>query len=127
MLRGLHYQLTNPQAKLIRVVYGEIFDVAVDVRKTSSTFGKWVGKYLSSDNKYQMWIPVGFAHGFYVTSKKAEVLYKTTDFYNPNDERCILWNDVSLSINWPLLKDLPPVISSKDQAGVSFKNADYFT
>ena len=126
VLRGLHYQLTKPQAKLTRVVYGEIFDVAVDIRKNSNTFGKWIGKYLSSENNHQMWIPVGFAHGFYVISDRAEVLYKTTDFYSPDDERCILWNDDSLSIDWPLLKSSPPVISPKDLEGVSFQNADYF-
>ena len=126
VLRGLHYQLNKPQAKLIRVLKGEIFDVAVDIRKNSNTFGKWVGRYLSSENNHQMWIPAGFAHGFYVTSEKADVLYKTTDFYTPEDERCILWNDNSLSIDWPLLNNSPPIISSKDLEGVSFQNADYY-
>lgn len=126
VLRGLHYQLINSQDKLVRVLHGEIFDVAVDIRRNSNTFGKWVGRYLSSENNHQMWIPAGFAHGFYVTSGKAEVLYKTTDFYTPGDERCILWNDSYLSIDWPLLENLPPIISAKDLEGVSFHNADYF-
>ena len=126
VLRGLHYQLTKPQAKLIRVIHGEIFDVVVDIRKTSNTFGQWIGRYISSENNHQMWVPTGFAHGFYVTSDKADVLYKTTDFYSPEDERCIVWNDDSLSIDWPITKDSPPIVSSKDHKGISFKSADYF-
>ena len=126
VLRGLHYQITKPQAKLIRVVHGEIFDVAVDIRKSSTTFGHWVSEYLSSENNHQMWVPIGFAHGFYVVSDKAEVLYKTTDYYSPDDERCILWNDTFLSIDWPILNNSSPIISPKDIQGVSFHNADYF-
>lgn len=126
VLRGLHYQTTNPQAKLVRVLNGEIYDVAVDLRKSSKTFGKWVGKKLSSENNHQIWIPDGFAHGFYVISDSADVLYKTTDFYEPKSEKCILWNDPSLSISWPTDKNNQPIISLKDQKGTSFLNADYF-
>jgi dTDP-4-dehydrorhamnose 3,5-epimerase len=126
VLRGLHYQLNDPQAKLVSVLNGEIFDVAVDLRKDSKTFGQWAGKILSSENKHQMWVPVGFAHGFYVTSKHADVLYKTSDFYNPKDERCILWNDDFLSIEWPISNNIQPILSPKDLEGVSFHNADHF-
>lgn len=126
VLRGLHYQLEKPQAKLIRVLNGEIFDVAVDIRQNSPTFGKWVGRYLSSSNNYQMWIPEGFAHGFYVISDYADVCYKTTDFYDPEDERCIVWNDSYLSIEWPSSNTSTPIISSKDLEGDAFNDADYF-
>lgn len=126
VLRGLHYQIKNPQAKLVRVLKGEIFDVAVDIRKNSQNFGKWVGHYLSSENSNQMWIPVGFAHGFYVISEYAEVLYKTTDYYSPDSERCILWNDEKLSIDWPIEENNTPIVSSRDMNGDLFTNADYF-
>lgn len=118
ILRGLHYQTENTQGKLVRVVSGEVFDVAVDIRKGSPTFGKWVGIYLSAENKRQLWVPEGFAHGFYVTSEEAEFVYKCTDFYNPNAEISIKWDDELLMINWPLLNE--PCLSSKDQDGISF-------
>jgi dTDP-4-dehydrorhamnose 3,5-epimerase len=124
VLRGLHYQIKQPQAKLIRVVGGEIFDVAVDIRKNSPTFGQWVGEKLSAENKRQMWIPEGFAHGFLVLSEVAEVLYKTTDFYAPEYERCILWNDPDVGINWNLAT--APILSAKDRAGKLFKEAELF-
>ena len=115
ILRGLHYQTENTQGKLVRVVSGEVFDVAVDIRKESPTFGKWVGVYLSAENKRQLWIPEGFAHGFYVTSDEAEFVYKCTDYYNPNAEQSILWNDLKLGVAWPLQDE--PLLSSKDQQG----------
>lgn len=124
VLRGLHYQLQQAQGKLVRVVSGEIFDVAVDVRKSSPTFGKWISAVLSAENKHQIWVPVGFAHGFQVLSETAEVLYKATDFYAPEHERSILWNDPDIGIEWP--SDISPVLSGKDGAGVPFKSADYF-
>lgn len=124
VLRGLHYQIENVQGKLIRVVVGEIFDVAVDLRERSPTCGEWVGTRLSAENKRQLWIPGGFAHGFLVLSDVAEVLYKTTDFYAPEHERCIRWNDPALGIEWPLSHD--PIVSAKDRAGVAFKEADLF-
>jgi len=125
VIRGLHYQITRPQGKLIRVVRGRIFDVAVDVRKSSPTFGQWVSFELSCENKYQLWIPPGFAHGFLVLSEFAEVLYKTTDYYYPQGERIILWNDPDLAINWPLSSS--PILSLKDQAGKPFKMAEVFS
>lgn len=112
ILRGLHYQIENTQGKLVRVVSGEVFDVAVDIRKNSPTFGKWVGVYLSAENKHQLWVPEGFAHGFYVTSNEAEFVYKCTDYYNPSAEYSILWNDPELDIKWPLVND--PLLSDKD-------------
>lgn len=118
VLRGLHYQDPKPQGKLVRVTQGEVFDVAVDIRKDSPTYGKWVGEVLSADNKKQLWIPEGLAHGFLVLSDTAEFLYKTTDYYAPEYERCILWNDPDLKIKWPL-HGLPK-LSSKDQNGLSF-------
>jgi dTDP-4-dehydrorhamnose 3,5-epimerase len=124
-LRGLHYQISQPQGKLVRVVAGEVFDVAVDIRKYSSTFGQWVGHYLSAENKRMLWIPPGFAHGFYVTSAEAEVLYKATDYYAPQWERTILWNDPSINIQWPMQNELP-VLSSKDQGGKLLADADVF-
>lgn len=124
VLRGLHYQIQQAQGKLIRVVSGEIFDVAVDIRRSSPTFGQWVGHFLSAENKQQLWVPMGFAHGFLVVSAMAEVLYKTTDFYAPAQERCIRWDDPDLDIAWPL--SAPPILSTKDQAGVSFHNAEVF-
>lgn len=117
ILRGLHYQTENTQGKLVRVVSGEVFDVAVDIRKDSPTFGLWVGEYLSSENKRQLWIPEGFAHGFYVTSDEAEFVYKCTDYYNPEAEVSIKWDDSKLGINWPL--DGEPLLSNKDKNGIS--------
>lgn len=124
VLRGLHYQIQQPQGKLVYAIAGAIFDVAVDLRKSASTFGQSVSCFLSAENKRQLWIPPGFAHGFLVLSKAAEVLYKTTDYYAPQHERCILWNDPDLAIDWPLCA--PPVISTKDQAGQLFKTAEVF-
>ncbi len=124
VIRGLHYQIKQPQGKLVRVIQGEVFDVAVDLRKHSPTFGCWVGEILSAGNRKQMWIPEGFAHGFLVTSEWAEVLYKTTDVWAPKHERCILWNDSELSIQWPIKKD--PGLSDKDRSGQSFSNAEVF-
>ena len=123
-LRGLHYQFPNPQGKLVRVIYGEIFDVIVDIRRSSSTFGQWRGINLSSDNMKQIWIPPGFAHGFLTLSSKAEVLYKTTEHRHEESERTIIWNDKDLLIEWPLSKDL--IISNKDKNGTAFKKAPYF-
>ncbi|NOI30719.1 dTDP-4-dehydrorhamnose 3,5-epimerase [Vibrio coralliilyticus] len=120
-VRGLHYQTENTQGKLVHVVSGEVFDVAVDMRKKSPTFGKWVGIYLSAENKKQLWIPEGFAHGFYVTSEEAEFVYKCTDYYNPGSEVCIQWNDADLNIDWPI--NHAPMMSRKDANGVSFLGA----
>ncbi|MBO1351738.1 MAG: dTDP-4-dehydrorhamnose 3,5-epimerase [Hormoscilla sp. GUM202] len=125
VLRGLHYQIQQPQGKLVRVVRGEVFDVAVDIRKSSPDFGKWVGCLLSADNHRQLWIPAGFAHGFLVVSEVAEMLYKTTDYYAPNHERCIIWNDPDLAIDWPL-GGKTTVLSAKDSAGLPFKSAEVF-
>ena len=113
-LRGLHYQLNHPQGKLARVVSGEIFDVAVDLRKSSGHFGQWIGILLSAENKKQLWIPAGFAHGFYVLSESAELLYKCTEYYHPEDDHCLLWNDETIAIDWPLL-DSSPSLSDKDK------------
>ena len=124
VLRGLHYQIRQPQGKLVRVVAGEVFDVAIDLRKASPTFGLWVGVTLSGANHRQLWIPEGFGHGFVVTSESAEVLYKTTDYWAPEHERCILWNDAALGIDWPL--DGLPLLSGKDQAGTLLADAEVF-
>lgn len=124
VLRGLHYQIQQPQGKLVRVAMGEVFDVAVDLRRNSEYFGQWVGVHLSAENKHQLWVPPGFAHGFLVLSENAEFLYKTTDYYAPAYERSVLWNDPDLGIDWPI--DQPPILSSKDQLGRQFKNADVF-
>ena len=124
VLRGLHYQIEQPQGKLVRVVRGAVFDVAVDIRKGSSTFGKWVGMELSEDNYKQHWIPAGFAHGFLVTSDSAEFLYKTTDYYAPEHERCIAWNDPAIGIEWPLTTQ--PCLSAKDQKGLALREAETF-
>ncbi|TVQ47830.1 MAG: dTDP-4-dehydrorhamnose 3,5-epimerase [Gloeocapsa sp. DLM2.Bin57] len=124
VLRGLHYQIQQPQGKLVRVVLGSIFDVAVDIRKSSPTFGQWVSCLLSAENKRQFWVPAGFAHGFLVVSEYAEVLYKTTDYYAPASERSILWNDADLQIDWPITGE--PLISEKDAKGQSFKEAEVF-
>ncbi|EOE6054300.1 dTDP-4-dehydrorhamnose 3,5-epimerase [Vibrio cholerae] len=121
ILRGLHYQTENTQGKLVRVVSGEVFDVAVDIRKDSPTFGKWVGVYLSAENKRQLWVPEGFAHGFYVTSDEAEFVYKCTDYYNPQVEMSLIWNDPVLNIEWPL--EAMPIMSQKDKNGLSIQNA----
>lgn len=125
VLRGLHYQIKNAQGKLLRVLSGEVFDVAVDIRRSSPTFGKWVGEILSADNKRQLWIPPGFAHGFLVLSDAAEVLYKTTDYYAPQHERCIAWNDNSLDIRWPI--STPPILSVSDEQGLPLSSAELFT
>lgn len=125
-LRGLHYQIVRPQGKLVRVVSGEIFDVAVDLRKSSAYFGKWVGVSLSADNKKQLWIPPGFAHGFLVISDHADVIYKTTDYYHPAGERTIRWNDPQLAIKWPFKTDSHPIISEKDAAGSFLAEAEVF-
>lgn len=122
VLRGLHYQVHNPQGKLVRVVQGEVFDVAVDIRKDSKTYGQWVGEILSADNKKQLWIPPGLAHGFFVLSETAEFLYKTTDYYAPEHERCIAWNDSDLAIAWPI--NGSPLLSAKDAAGAAFRDAE---
>ena len=124
VLRGLHYQLQQSQGKLVRVVQGKVFDVAVDIRQSSPTFGRWVGEMLSAANKRQMWVPEGFAHGFVVLSDTAECLYKTTDYYAPEFERCIAWNDPTIAIQWPL--DGEPVLSVKDQQGKSLAEGEPF-
>jgi len=124
VLRGLHYQLTQTQGKLVRVVAGEIFDVAVDIRRSSPTFGRWTAARLSSENKKMLWMPKGCAHGFLVLSDQAEVLYKATDYYAPESERTILWNDPDLKIHWPIQAE--PILSSKDLSGESFKKAQLF-
>ena len=125
ILRGLHYQLRQPQGKLVRVVAGEVFDVAVDIRKHSPTFGQWVGEHLSAENKKMLWVPVGFAHGFYVTSPEAEVLYKASDYYAPEWERSILWNDPAIGIQWPLSGG-SPILSAKDSIGQLLMDADIY-
>ena len=125
VLRGLHYQIQQPQGKLVRVVQGAVFDVAVDIRKSSPTFGQWVGQELSADNHRQMWVPPGFAHGFMVLSETAEFLYKTTDYYAPEHERCIAWNDPALGIDWPDTGTAPQ-LSGKDQQGRALASADVF-
>lgn len=124
VLRGLHYQIQKPQGKLVRVVKGLVFDVAVDIRKKSKTFGKWVGVHLSAENKRQLWVPEGFAHGFLVLSETAEFLYKTTDYYMPIHERCIAWNDPDIAIDWP--EGFVPLLSPKDQAGLRLAQAEVF-
>ncbi len=124
VLRGLHYQIQQPQGKLVRVTLGEVFDVAVDLRQNSATFGQWVGEYLSAENKKQLWVPEGFAHGFVVLTDMAEFLYKTTDYYAPEYERCIIWNDATLNITWGLTQ--PPELSAKDQLGKLFTEAEMF-
>ncbi len=126
VLRGLHYQIQQPQGKLVRLAQGAVFDVAVDIRKSSPTFGHWVGAELSADNHRQLWVPPGFAHGFMVLSETAEFLYKTTDYYAPHYERCIAWNDPVIGIEWPHLAQAP-VLSAKDQQGVQLGDADVFS
>ncbi len=124
VLRGMHYQIQQPQGKLVRVVAGEVFDVAVDLRKSSPSFGRWFGTHLSAQNQHQLWIPEGFAHGFVVLSETAEFLYKTTDYYAPEHERSLLWNDPELGIEWPF--DEAPQLSAKDQAGKRLSDAELF-
>ena len=124
VLRGLHYQTENTQGKLVRVVVGEVFDVAVDMRRSSPTFGQWVGEILSADNKRQLWVPEGFAHGFYVLSETAEFVYKCTDYYNPQAEHSVLWNDATVGIDWHLIGE--PSLSAKDLAGKVLENAVCF-
>jgi len=124
VLRGLHYQIQQPQGKLVRVVQGEVFDVAVDIRKSSPTFGQWVGEILSAENKRQLWVPEGFAHGFVVLSDTAEFLYKTTNYYAPEHERCIAWNDPTLAIAWPIAGE--PALSAKDAQGAALASAEVF-
>lgn len=125
VLRGLHYQVEQVQGKLVRVSRGKVFDVAVDVRRSSATFGKWIGAELSDENHRQMWVPVGFAHGFLVLSDVADVLYKVTDYYAPEHERCIKWNDPTVAINWPI--DGKPILSPRDLGGTFLAAADVFT
>jgi dTDP-4-dehydrorhamnose 3,5-epimerase len=124
VLRGLHYQVKQPQGKLVRVSRGRVFDVVVDLRRSSPNFGSWTSEELSEDNHRQLWIPAGFAHGFLVRSEIAEVLYKTTDYYAPEHERCLIWNDPDIAIKWPL--DSAPILSAKDRAGVSLAKAEVF-
>lgn len=126
ILRGLHYQTKHTQGKLVRVTSGSVFDVAVDVRKSSATFGQWVGAELSEENKRQLWVPEGFAHGFYVTSEYAEFVYKCTDYYSPEFEKSLLWNDETLQIKWPLVDGEQPQLSSKDLKGDDWQNATFF-
>ena len=126
VLRGLHYQVQHAQGKLVRVTQGSVFDVAVDIRKHSPTYGQWVGQKLSAENKKQMWIPAGLAHGFLVTSDSAEFLYKTTDYYYPEFERSLLWNDPSIGVNWPLdLLDSAPLLAAKDEAALTFAQSGF--
>ncbi|KVA06153.1 dTDP-4-dehydrorhamnose 3,5-epimerase [Burkholderia ubonensis] len=124
VLRGLHYQIQHAQGKLVRVIHGEVFDVAVDIRRSSRTFGKWVGVHLSAENRRQVWIPPGFAHGFTVLSETAEFLYKTTDYWFPEHERCLIWNDTQIGIEWPL--DEEPVLAPKDAHGKRLMDAEVF-
>jgi dTDP-4-dehydrorhamnose 3,5-epimerase len=124
VLRGLHYQIEQAQGKLVRVSAGEVFDVAVDIRRQSSTFGKWVGVVLSAENKRQLWVPRGFAHGFVVLKNNTEFLYKTTDYYAPQHERCIRWDDPAIGIEWPVSQ--PPILSAKDQQGLLLSQAEVF-
>ena len=126
VLRGLHYQIKQSQGKLARVVVGEVFDVAVDIRRSSPTFGQWVGGILSAENKNQLWIPAGFAHGFIALSDYAEFLYNTTDYWAPEYERCIVWNDATLNIDWPLADGHQPVLSEKDACGTAFSVAEVY-
>jgi dTDP-4-dehydrorhamnose 3,5-epimerase len=126
ILRGLHYQVNTPQGKLVRAIQGEIFDVAVDLRQSSPTFGKWVGVTLSADNKRQLWVPPGFAHGFYVTSETAQIVYKCTEYYSPADDRSLLWSDQAIGVQWPLVDDQPPILSDKDRHAPTLQAAELF-
>jgi dTDP-4-dehydrorhamnose 3,5-epimerase len=125
-LRGLHFQIKQPQGKLVRITQGEVFDVAVDIRTGSPTFGRWVGEILSAENKRMLWVPPGFAHGFYVLSDTAEFSYKCTDYYAPEYERSLLWNDPAVGIEWPLLNGAQPLLSAKDAAGLPLSQIDVF-
>ncbi len=125
VLRGIHYQIKQPQGKLVRVVAGEVFDLAVDLRRSSPNFGRWVGEILSSENKRQLWVPEGFGHAFLVLSESADFLYKTTDYYSPENERCIIWNDPQLDITWPSI-GIPPILSVKDAVGTPLAEAELY-
>jgi dTDP-4-dehydrorhamnose 3,5-epimerase len=125
-LRGLHYQIRHPQGKLVRVITGTVFDVAVDLRKSSPFFGKWSGATLSAQNKAMLWIPPGFAHGFYVLSPEAEFIYKCTDYYAPEHERSLLWNDPSVAVQWPVIPGSSPLLSQKDEHGLPLETAEVF-
>ncbi|ACN15618.1 RfbC1 [Desulforapulum autotrophicum HRM2] len=127
ILRGLHYQIKHPQGKLVRVISGEVFDVAVDIRKSSPFFGRWSGATLSAENKNMLWIPPGFAHGFYVLSNEAEFTYKCTDYYAPEHERSIRWDDPSIAIDWPIIHGTVPILSQKDKEGSTFGDAEVFS
>lgn len=127
ILRGLHYQTKNTQGKLVRVIAGEVFDVAVDLRKNSPTFGRWDGTFLSAENHRQLWVPEGFAHGFYVTSTSAEFVYKCTDYYAPEFEKSLLWNDPELAIEWPIPDEQLPQLSAKDETALTFNQSEYFS
>ncbi len=126
VLRGLHYQIKHPQGKMVRVISGKVFDVAVDIRKSSPDFGKWTGAVLSAENKDMFWVPPGFAHGFYVMTENAEFVYKCTDYYAPEHEKSILWNDEKIGIDWPLVNGKDPVLSLKDKAGLLLEEAEVF-
>lgn len=126
ILRGMHYQIKQPQGKLVRVIQGTVFDVAVDMRRSSPTFGHWVGQELSAENKLQLWVPEGFAHGFYVMSETAEFVYKCTDYYAPEYERSLLWNDAAVGVEWPLVAGEPPQLSAKDAGGATWETAEFF-
>jgi len=126
VLRGLHYQVKQPQGKLVRVVKGEVFDVAVDLRRGSPTFGHWVGEVLSAENKHQLWVPEGFAHGFYVMSEMAEFVYKCTDYYSPENERSLRWDDATVAVEWPLVNGNAPEVSKKDAEGALWEQVEYF-
>jgi len=126
ILRGIHYQIHQPQGKLVRAVVGEVFDVVVDLRRSSPTCGKWAGIYLSAKNKRQLWVPIGFGHGFYVLSEWAEVIYKTTDYYAPEWERTLAWNDPTVGITWPLTEDRPPLLSNRDSKGLFYDQLELF-
>jgi dTDP-4-dehydrorhamnose 3,5-epimerase len=126
ILRGLHYQIKQTQGKLVRVVTGTVYDVAVDIRRSSPTFGRWVGAILSEENHHLLWVPAGFAHGFMVLSEAADFLYRCTDFYAPEHERAILWNDADLEVKWPLPSGIQPVLSTKDAAAPRFRDAEVF-
>ena len=125
-LRGLHYQIEHPQGRLVRVVQGSVFDVSVDLRRSSPTFGQWMGEILSAENRHQLWVPPGFAHGFYVTSESADLLYKCTDLYAPDDDHILSWNDSEIGIEWPLVGGEPPVLSDKDAGGKRLQDAVIF-
>lgn len=126
ILRGLHYQIRHPQGKLVRVVRGEVFDVAVDLRRSSPTFGEWVGVWLSEQRHNMLWVPPGFAHGFYVTTDIADLLYKCTDFYSPQDDRTLRWDDPEVAIAWPLVDGNPPTVSAKDETGQGLRDVETF-